>query len=154
MPYSDLPPKPCNETGPKATFGTAGFSLLEVLIAIALIALLSTVAITQVDKIFGRGQGNVAHIFVTQSLEIPLLHYSIDVGSYPTTSEGLKALLEPPSGKSDKWNGPYLKKLEKDPWKKEYNYRFPGQKNIAAYDIWSSGPDGIDNTTDDIVNWE
>ena len=131
-----------------------GFSLLEVVIAIALLALLATIAINQIGNVFGGGQENVAKLFVNNSLELPLMKYRTDTGSYPSTSEGLKALLNAPGGKEGAWRGPYIKKLPQDPWKKDYNYRYPGQKNPSSYDLWSSGPDQADNTADDIGNWD
>lgn len=131
-----------------------GFSLLEVIIAIALIALLATIAINQIGNVFGGGQESVARLFVKNSLEVPLFQYNDHTGSYPSTAEGLKALLAAPSGKKG-WRGPYVREIPKDPWKKEYKYRFPGQKNPpSSYDLWSLGPDGIDSTADDIGNWE
>jgi general secretion pathway protein G len=132
-----------------------GFSLVEILIVIALIAILATLAITSVGNIFSGKQEETASIFVTQSLKTPLTAYRTSVGNYPSTADGLNALLNPPAGKEARWKGPYIDgKVPFDPWGNPYQYKFPGTHNPRGYDIWSMGPDGTDGTTDDIGNWE
>ena len=82
--------------------------------------------------------------------------FDADCGRYPTTAEGLKALLEKPNGSSiTNWQGPYLKKASdlEDPWGHEYIYRCPGIHNTNLYDLISMSPDGRSNTDDDIGNW-
>jgi general secretion pathway protein G len=133
----------------------AGFSLIEILIVIALIAILVTVTIGNLDNVFGGQQEKVADIFVNQTAKIGLTPYKLDVGNYPTTEEGLQALMRPPAGKEANWKGPYLEEIPPDPWKQPYQYRYPGSKNIngaRGYDIWSLGPDGTESA-DDIGNW-
>jgi len=132
-----------------------GFSLIEILIVIALIAVLATVAIGNLGGIFSGQQDKVADIFVKQTLDTALVPYRLDVGNYPTTEEGLAALMKAPAGKAAKWKGAYLKELPLDPWDNPYQYRYPGSKNINAargYDAWSWGPDGTESA-DDIGNW-
>jgi len=134
----------------------AGFSLIEILIVIALIAILVTVTIGNLDNIFGGQQEKVAGIFVNQTAKIGLQAYKLDVGNYPSTEEGISALVKAPSGKEARWKGPYLEEVPLDPWGNPYQYRFPGTKNINAargYDIWSLGPDGAESG-DDIGNWK
>ena len=75
------------------------------------------------------------------------------MGRYPTTEEGLNALLKAPEGTEDRWAGPYVRDIPKDPWGNEYQYAFPATRSRDAYDIWSMGPDGKNNTDDDIGNW-
>mgnify|MGYP006076611719 FL=1 len=133
----------------------SGFSLIEILIVIALIAVLATVAIGNLGGIFSGQQDKVADIFVNQTLDTALVPYRLDVGNYPTTEEGLAALIKAPAGKAAKWRGAYLKELPLDPWDNPYQYRYPGSKNINAargYDAWSWGPDGTESA-DDIGNW-
>ena len=87
--------------------------------------------------------------------KLGLVPYRLDTGSYPTTDEGLVALLHSPNGKENEWKGPYLKELPLDAWNRPYQYKFPGEKNIngqRGYDLWSWGPDGIPSE-DDITNW-
>lgn len=134
----------------------AGFSLIEILIVIALIAILVTVTIGNLDNIFSGQQEKVAGIFVSQTAKIGLQAYKLDVGNYPSTEEGISALVKPPSGKQARWKGPYLEEVPLDPWGNPYQYRFPGTKNIngaRGYDIWSLGPDGAESA-DDIGNWK
>lgn len=134
----------------------AGFSLIEILIVIALIAILATVTITNVGGIFEGRKEEVAAIFVTQTAKIPFQTYKLDVGNYPSTEEGISALVKAPSGKEARWKGPYLEEVPLDPWGNSYQYRFPGSKNIngaRGYDIWSLGPDGVESA-DDIGNWK
>ncbi len=132
-----------------------GFSIIEILIVLAIIALLAGIVVTNFTGIFGGAQEQATETVVKQSFETPLLKFRIDTGSYPNTSEGLQALIKAPSGKSKKWKGPYLKEnqIPQDPWGKPYQYRFPGVKNTNSFDLWSFGPDGVESA-DDIGNWE
>jgi len=89
-----------------------------------------------------------------------LEHYVVDMREYPDTEIGLSALLEDPSQDEEtksSWDGPYLKKsqIPKDPWGHDYQYQFPGTHNKRKEpEIWSFGPDGQENTDDDIVSWD
>jgi len=129
------------------------FSLIEMLVVIAIMGMLVTLVVFNMDSIFGSNQKEVAKQFVNNALEAPLFSYKANMGSYPTTQQGLKALLKSPGGSnSEQWSGPYIKKLPKDPWKNDYQYEFPGKKNTNGYDLYSFGPDGI-KSEDDIGNW-
>jgi general secretion pathway protein G len=133
------------------------FTLLEILVVLAIIGLLVGLVVSNTDKIFGQSQEAVARIFVRDSLKTPLVRYRIDLGDYPSTSEGLAALIVAPSNGADKWRGPYLDviggKLPVDPWGQPYEYRYPGVKNPGSYDVYSKGPDKTAETADDIGNW-
>jgi general secretion pathway protein G len=129
------------------------FSLVEMLIVIALIALIATLVIGGIDKLFSRSQEDIARQYVSQTLTASLLKFRIDTGSYPTTEEGLKALLTAPAGKAAKWRGPYVDRLRDDPWGRPYQYRYPGTRNKDSYDLWSLGPNP-DSEADDIGNWD
>jgi general secretion pathway protein G len=135
----------------------AAFTLFEILIVVALIALLAGVAVTNADKIFGQNQEQVARIFVKQSLQVPLASYKIAMGGYPTTEEGLQALITAPGSGGERWRGPYIKsdgnKVPVDPWGQPYQYRSPGTRNADSYDVWSKGADRQDGTADDVGNW-
>ncbi|MDP2138005.1 MAG: type II secretion system major pseudopilin GspG [Candidatus Didemnitutus sp.] len=135
----------------------SAFTLLEILVTLAIIGLLAGLAISNSDKIFGQSQEAVARIFVRDSLKTSLTRYRIDLGDYPTTAEGLNALLVAPANKADRWRGPYADvtggKLPADPWGEAYRFRYPGTKNKGGYDLYSVGPDKTDGTEDDIGNW-
>lgn len=79
--------------------------------------------------------------------------FEVDTGRFPTTAEGLTALVEPPAGLKE-WHGPYLKRIPVDPWGQAYIYCCPGKHNKREYDVWTIGPDGFDGSGDDIGNWE
>jgi general secretion pathway protein G len=135
----------------------AGLTLIEILVVLAIIGLLVGVLVTKTDKIFGSSQVAVAGIFVRESSKIPLTTYKHDIGDYPTTAEGLQALVAAPPSRADRWRGPYIEapggKLSPDPWGEPYQYRFPGTKNPSGYDLYSKGPDHQADTPDDIGNW-
>ena len=135
----------------------SAFTLLEILVVLAIVGLLAGLAITNSDKIFGQGQEAVAKIFVRDSLKTSLVRYRIDLGDYPSTAEGMQALLAAPAGKGDRWRGPYIdspgNRTPVDPWGEPYQYRYPGAKNKGGYDLFSKGPDKTEGTEDDIGNW-
>jgi general secretion pathway protein G len=134
-----------------------GFTLIEILVVLAIIGLLVGVLVTKSDKIFGRSQTAVAGIFVRNSASVPLLSYRRDMGDYPSTQEGLQALVTAPGTRADSWHGPYMDapggRLPVDPWGEPYQYRYPGTKNVGGYDLYSKGPDKQPDTGDDIGNW-
>lgn len=135
----------------------SAFTLLEILVVLAIIGLLAGLAITNSDKIFGQSQEAVAKIFVRDSLKTSLVRYRIDLGDYPSTAEGMAALLAAPAGKAERWRGPYIdapgNRAPTDPWLEPYQYRYPGEKNKGGYDLFSKGPDKTEGTEDDIGNW-
>jgi general secretion pathway protein G len=134
-----------------------GFTLLEILVVIAIIGLLAGITIANVGGLFSSSQTSIAKIFVTQSIKTSLLSYRLQMGDYPSTEEGLQALFTAPPGKAERWHGPFVAEGTKypilDPWNEPYQYRYPGVHNKTGYDIWSKGPDKQDGTDDDIGNW-
>ena len=131
------------------------FTLLEIIVVLGIISLLVGLVVTNVGHIFETSQTDVARMFVKQSMQAPLSVYKIHMGSYPTTAEGLQALIAAPARGAERWRGPYLSdnKIPTDPWGEPYQYRYPGVKNKDGYDLWSKGPDKTDGTEDDIGNW-
>lgn len=136
----------------------AGFTLIEIMIVLAILVLL--VAMVG-PRLLNTQEKADFKITVTQleSLEQALDYYKLDVRTYPTTEEGLAALLAKPSdeARGRNWAGPYLDEgeLPRDPWGNVYQYEFPPTHGTSTDkpDLWSYGPDGQDNTEDDIVNW-
>lgn len=103
----------------------------------------------------GGSQDLAAQMFVQESLRSPLATFRQHMGRYPSTEEGLKALIQPPVVEAASWRGPYLvdgTRLPLDPWGRPYQYAFPGRGPARPYDIWSLGPDPA-NAADDIGNW-
>lgn len=134
-----------------------GFTLIEILLVVLIIGVIAAMV---VPNLAGRGEQarkSIARADIDTNLDSSLGMYEIDNGRYPTTEQGLAALLQKPTLEPvpNNWNGPYLKKkaLPKDPWGREYIYRFPGNHNTEGYDLSSSGPDGVESA-DDIVNWQ
>lgn len=119
-----------------------GFTLLELLVVIAIIGMLAAYVGPKYFSQMGRSEQSVARAQI-QSFGRALGAYRIDVGSFPTTEEGLLALYNKPSNtaKALKWNGPYLEKQPPvDPWGKPYQYRSPGTAN--DFDLLTLGKDG------------
>ena len=138
----------------KTAHSQRGFTLLEIMVVLAIIGLLVSLAIANLDKIFGDAKVTTAQLFVKQSIRVPLTSYRMHLGDFPSTSEGLQALLTAPPAKADRWRGPYLQegKMPLDPWGRPYQYRCPGTHNKDTYDLFSFGPDGIESE-DDVKNW-
>lgn len=130
-----------------------GFSLIELIVVLVILGLLATIVGPRVMDRLSEGKSEIAKLQIDQ-LEGALGLFRFDVGRYPTTAEGLRALIENPG--VENWSGPYLDKqtLPKDPWGREYQYRYPGQN--GEYDLYSYGADGNEGGDDanaDITNW-
>ena len=117
-----------------------GFTLIELLVVLVILGLLAGLVGPQVMRYLGESKTRTAGLQI-QDLSAALDLYRIDVGSYPSTDQGLDALVSQPHGVSS-WNGPYLRRRELplDPWGNPYRYRFPGENNV--FDIWTYGADG------------
>ena len=137
--------------------GHRGFTLLEIMVVLAILGLLVAVLVRNVTGDLDRGQQQAAGLFVKTTLSLPLTNYRIDMGSYPTTAQGLEALMTSPQG-GGRWKGPYLEtpggQLPMDPWQQPYEYRYPGTQNKRGYDLFSKGPDMTAGTEDDVGNWQ
>lgn len=140
----------------KATRRSRGFTLMEILVVLAILGLLAGLAITKLGGTYDNAKKDTASLFVNTSIKVPLMSYKMDVKNFPSTEEGLQALITPPANKADRWRGPYLDpaKIPLDPWGEPYHYAYPGAHNKDGYDIWSAGPDGQSGNDDDIGNWE
>ena len=119
---------------------SAGFTLLELLVVIVIIGLLAAYVGPKYFAQLGKSEVTVAKSQM-ESFEKSLDTYRLDVGRYPSSEEGMAALMVAPATAATKWNGPYLKKaVPLDPWGNAYVYRSPGAK--AEYEIVSTGKDG------------
>src|SRR4029078_9369338 len=133
----------------------SGFTLIELLVVIAILGLIAGLVGPSVMKKFGGAKVDTARLQIAD-LGAALDLYFIDLGQYPTTTEGLAALVAAPPGVAD-WNGPYLKKgsVPSDPWGQPYQYKSPGDN--GAYDLFSYGADRQPNgekDNADIVSWK
>ncbi len=129
-----------------------GFSLIELLVVLAILGLLAGLVGPRVMKALGGSKTKTARLQI-EDLGAALDLYRLEVGVYP---EALGALVEAPSGAAN-WNGPYLKKnkIPKDPWGFEYRYSAPGEH--GSYDLVSLGSDnaeGGEAEAKDVVSWE
>jgi general secretion pathway protein G len=117
-----------------------GFTLLELLVVIVIIGLLAAYVGPKYFAQLGKSEVTIAKAQM-ESFEKSLDTYRLDVGRYPSTEEGINALMVAPPSAGAKWNGPYLKKaVPQDPWGHPYQYRSPGAK--GDYEIVSTGKDG------------
>jgi general secretion pathway protein G len=125
-----------------------GFTLVELLIVMIIIGLLSALV---APRMFSKvGKSRIQAVKAQISLfETALDTYRLDNYRYPSEGDGgLRALVNNP-GVENSWDGPYLKKIPKDPWGNEYTYRYDGGDSVV---IVSAGPDGTEGTDDDISN--
>jgi general secretion pathway protein G len=117
----------------------AGFTLLELLVVMVIIGLLAAYVAPRYFSQVGKSEVKVAQAQIV-AFEKALDTYRLDVGRYPSTEQGLNALLQRPQNEA-KWNGPYLQKaVPLDPWGKPYQYKSPGER--GEFDLWSFGKDG------------
>jgi general secretion pathway protein G len=103
----------------------------------------------------GTGAKMVATQNQIESFKTALDVYKLHNGAFPSTEQGLVALIAQPSD-SPNWKGPYLAPpiIRVDPWGHPYIYKFPGTKSLNGYDLYSAGPDGVEGDDDDIGNWQ
>ncbi|WP_457625170.1 type II secretion system major pseudopilin GspG [Persephonella sp.] len=129
-----------------------GFTLLELLVVLVILSLIAALV---VPNIIGRSEEAKIKTAKIQLKEIKraLEMYRLDNGAYPTTEQGLKALVEKPKipPEPKKWKQ-YMESLPKDPWGNEYIYIYPSEKH--PFELKSKGPDGELGTEDDISVWE
>jgi general secretion pathway protein G len=124
--------------------GEAGFSLIEALVALTIIALLAGVAGPRLFALFDRGKARIAEIQIDQ-IGAALELYRLDMGAYPSESQGLGALIDRPrdATAAGRWSGPYLSDASGliDPWSNPYDYAQPGPAG-KPYAVTSLGADG------------
>jgi general secretion pathway protein G len=131
-----------------------GFTLIEIMVVVVIIGILAALV---VPNVLGRvDQANVTKVkHDIQAISAALDLYRMDNFKYPTTDQGLQALVQPPPDARN-WRGPYLKGgLRKDPWNNDYRYVYPGTRG-GEYDLYSLGADnqeGGEGPDADIGNW-
>jgi general secretion pathway protein G len=133
-----------------------GFTLIELMLVVIIIAILAGLVIPRLAGRTEQARITAAKADILSNIPLALDLYELDAETYPSTQQGLEALIEAPvsSPVPKNWNGPYLKKKPVDPWGNDYRYASPGMHNLNGYDIYSIGRDGIEGSEDDIGNWE
>jgi general secretion pathway protein G len=131
-----------------------GFTLLEIMLVVMIIALLAGIAIVKMGGALDEA-GDATAKAQLNNLSVALLTYRSKGGNYPSTEQGLKALMVRPQTEPvpRAWTG-LLQSLPKDPWNHEYIYEYPGRHNPESYDIYSAGRNGKPGDDDDIGNWD
>ncbi|HZQ93137.1 MAG TPA: type II secretion system major pseudopilin GspG [Terriglobales bacterium] len=131
-----------------------GFTLIELVVVLTILAMLAALVVPRLFKNVDKSKVNAAKAQIS-ALETALDAYRLDVGSYPTTEQGLQALRTKPSG-VDKWDGPYIpKEVPMDPWGNPYHYKQPsdhGDYEIVCYG--ADGREGGDGINADVVSWK
>ena len=138
----------------KRNHRTKGFTLIELMVVLIILGLLAALVAPKVLNKLGKSKQKIAKTQI-EMLSTALDQFKLDTGRYPTTEEGLKALIENPGISG--WDGPYLKKkvIPKDPWGRDYIYKCPGEH--GDFDLYSLGADGKPGGTGenaDVVSWE
>lgn len=131
-----------------------GYTLVELLVVLAILGLLVALAAPRVINYLGSAKTDTSRIQI-EKLGGVLDLYRLEIGRYPTDQEGLESLVERPP-QLDAWNGPYLKNRESltDPWGRPYGYRSPGEH--GEYDLYTLGADGKeggDGEDQDVTSW-
>lgn len=134
------------------------FTLIEILVVIAVIAILASLVAPNVFQHVGTARATTAKSQI-EMLATALDAYRLDNGRYPSSTQGLAALVSAPTDEAvPGWRGPYLRRaVPLDPWGKPYVYRFPGEANPAGFDLLSLGADGRpggDGEDADILGWQ
>ena len=133
-----------------------GFTLIELMVVLVILALLATVIGTNVVGRSDEAKQAKAKADVAM-IEGLLDQFYLDMGRYPTTEEGLRVLYWPPEDDEEKWGGPYSKKpIPPDPWDNPYFYECPGTHSPMPYEVASYGKDGVEGGEDyamDITSW-
>ncbi len=134
--------------------GQSGFTLMELLVVLAILGLLMSLVGPRVLSQLGGAKTKTAAIQI-KDLEQSLEMYKLDVGKFPSNSEGLAALVAKPAGTTG-WNGPYLKSdVPLDPWKREYLYKYPGDRSeLDIYSYGQNGSPGGEGEDSDVGNWQ
>ncbi|MBI4845718.1 MAG: type II secretion system major pseudopilin GspG [Candidatus Omnitrophica bacterium] len=133
-----------------------GFTLIELMLVVIIIGTLAALVIPRLAGRAEQARITAAKADILSNIPLALDLYELDNGGFPTTQQGLAALVgkptTPPMPKN--WNGPYLKKKPVDPWGNPYQYISPGIHNRDDYDLYSFGKDMAEGGNDDLTNWE
>lgn len=135
---------------------TKGFTLVELMLVVIIISVLAALVVPRLSGRAEQARVAAAQADISSNIPLALDLYEMDNGFYPTSEQGLQALLNKPSTSPAplNWNGPYLKKKPLDPWGSNYVYLSPGTHNPDSYDLYSYGKDRAEGGGDDVTDWE
>lgn len=129
-----------------------GFTLIELMLVVMIIGALAAMVMPRLSGRSEQARVAAAKADIMANIPTALKLYELDNGNFPSTDEGLNALINK-SGSVQNWNGPYLEKNPVDHWGREYKYKYPGEHRTGSYDLYSLGKDGVESA-DDVKNWE
>lgn len=129
----------------------SGFTLIELMVVVIIIAALAGMVLPHVLPASAEAKRKIARGDIA-NISMALKMYRLHNNRYPTSAEGLDALMNP-SSKSG-WNEPYLERDPVDPWGTKYKYIYPGVHGGLGFDISSAGPDAQEGTADDVNSWD
>ena len=120
----------------------AGFTLIEILLVVTIISLLAGIVAVSIPKYNMKARIAKAKADI-DSIGVGIQSYLLDTGKYPASMDALT-----------QGDDPIIASIPLDPWQNPYKYTYPGTHRPYKYDLWSFGPDGVDNTEDDLANWK
>lgn len=131
----------------------SGFTLIEIMVVVIIISILGAIIAPNIFK-----RAHDARVVAAKNgigtIETQMALYKLDNFAFPNTGQGIGALVTDPGKRT--WNGPYLDEIPKDPWGADFQYQFPGTRNVNGFDVWSFGADGQaggEGEAKDIGNW-
>ncbi|MBI4336025.1 MAG: type II secretion system major pseudopilin GspG [Candidatus Omnitrophica bacterium] len=133
----------------KSKYPKRGVTLIELMLVIIIIGVLIAMVMPRLAGRSEQARKVAATADIESNIAMALDMYELDNGAYPSSLDDL--MKKPPDASN--WNGPYLKKKPKDPWGREYIYKYPADNNKDSYDLFSYGKDGSERGGDDITNW-
>lgn len=125
------------------------FTLIELMLVVVILGVLASLVVPRLAGRAEKARRSAAKADVMANIPSALDLFDMDVGKFPAN---LEELVKSPAGVNN-WDGPYIKRIPKDPWGNDYEYRSPGEHS-KDYDLSSKGKDGIAGTDDDIKSWE
>jgi general secretion pathway protein G len=129
-----------------------GFTLIEIMVVVIVIGILAATIIPKFGRTTHDAKVATAKGAISE-LDAALERYNVQMDSYPSNEEGLKALVEKPSNDNGTWRGPYIKLLRADPWGHPYNYKYPGTHHTSSPDVWAVDTKAGEGEDGEIGNW-
>ena len=129
------------------------FTLIELLLVMVILIILASIVVPKMSGYSEKARKSKA-ITEIGSFKTAIQAFEIDCGRYPTSDEGLRALVQAPPGVQNYKQGGYMEDIPNDPWGHPYVYRAPGTHHPDGYDVFTMGADGHEGGDDDLGNWQ